>query len=216
VHPPITPRYGTPKPDDYVRDDFWPVLMRGPQAVLKQDGDRPGEYVGTFDYTLERHDVLATMPLALNVHYSDGARSVLITGLRTVQERCIVTVRTTKVGLPADWLSRVVLAPRFRLRGGTALKDLPEGGGGFGAIGANVGTVFLLMPQSLRHFDLEYHDVSVIYPMLDTVRAPGPPCDQIDVLMERRTYAGTLTRTLTLHDFRLYGGYPRARGTIGP
>jgi energy-coupling factor transporter ATP-binding protein EcfA2 len=73
----------------------------------------------------------------------------------------------------------------------------------------------ILTPHLMQRLDLGYRVAEVIYPMLDEQHAPGPPCDQIDLVIERTTYAGSLTRTLDLHDFRLNAAAapPQARAS---
>jgi hypothetical protein len=207
---PIVPGVSVPGPRDYVREEFWPVLMKAPRAVFEQDGDRPGDYTGTFDYSLERHETLAVMPLARDARYNDGTRSVLVTDTRYESDHCLATVRLTRVDLAVNASSRPVLAPQFRLRDGTPLTWVAAPRRNT-LVAASGEPVFDLLPHPLRQFEIEYREMLVLYPMLEAYTAPGPPCDQIEVVMERTSYAGVLTRTLTLHDFRLNDAEPPAQ-----
>src|SRR5262249_31397687 len=99
THVPTTPGISTPGPNDFVSSELWPTLMSAPSDVFKRDGDRPGVYGGTFDYTIERHETLAVMPLRVGAAYKDGPRRLLVTGLQYRSERCTVTLRTSSVSL---------------------------------------------------------------------------------------------------------------------
>ncbi len=147
------------------------------------------------------------MPLRLGAAYKDGPRSLLVTDLQYRSERCTVTFRTSSVSVFTEALSRPMLIARFRHRG-LVLDDSPRNGRSYhlsiGSVSAGGGAfLFTASPHLTQQIDIDYRVAQPVYPIYEEQRATGPPCEEIDIAFERTTYAGSLTRTLELHDFYL-------------
>jgi hypothetical protein len=202
-------------PADYVRDETWPVLMMAPADELSHVGMRAGHYTGTFECLVTKHDTLAVLPLTAGAIVTDGSRSIAIADASYRPNACAVTIRTTTVNVLADQLTTPMLIANFRRRAdGMALRDtiafVTDGyGSGGGSYAANVGsmhaTFMLPMPRPARPMDVAYRVNRIFYPVIaDPMQAgSGPPCDAIELVVERTTYAGRLTRTLEIPEFQI-------------
>jgi hypothetical protein len=188
------------------KPEIWPTLLMVPADAAKRDGDSPGVYTGTFIYYLRRHDPLAMMPLAAGAGYQDGARSLRVATIRQDIDTCTVTYRLTGVNLVTNTLTQTYLTPLFRQRDGVELFDR-FGGYGYGSVSLSTFSpaagMFIFSPHPLQVFDLDYR---IARPSYDRRRIEGPPCDQLTMGIERSSFAGTLTRTLELTDFRMNEG----------
>jgi len=158
------------------------------------------------------------LPLTNGASFVDGARSVTVAGTAYRANRCVVSLESSAADTFASQLSQPRLVPHFRLRDGVLLADRPDfqssqsfgrapvsmhagGGGGIGSIYFGVGPVYLPQPLQITYFTLEPTFAVAID--LSRPVPPGPPCDHIELVLERTTYAGRLTRTLELADFRM-------------
>jgi ABC-type transport system involved in multi-copper enzyme maturation permease subunit len=204
---------GGPIPSTPWKPESWPTLFMVPSDAAKQYGDRPGVYTGTFIYYLRRHDSLAKTPLAEGVGYQDGARSLRIATLRPDIDACAVTYSISRVNLMSNALTQTYLTALFRRRDGVELFDRYGGFGNYGMYsGLSFSSIragslgFFPTPHPLEVFDLDYR---LARPSYDYRRGEGPACDQMTVEIERSSFAGTLTRTLELTDFRMNEGEPR-------
>ncbi len=203
------------------RYDEWPVLMRVPQEVFQEDGRRPGRYTGTFDFIVTRHEALAVLPVAVGASYVDGPRSVTIADTVYRLSRCSVTLGVSTVLTWTSQLSDPKLVTHFRRRGdGLALHDNPDFEaaasantnsapvdmqatrvGGMGGVSFWIGSTFLPNP-----FQLTYQVIAPTNPVtVDTSKTSpsGPECDQMEMVVERTTHAGLLTRMLEVSNFRM-------------
>ncbi len=202
------------------RFDEWPVLMRVPQEVFQADGRRPGRYTGTFDFMVTRHEALAVLPVTVGASYVDGPRSVTIAETVYRLNRCSVTLGVSSVMTWTSQLSDPKLVMHFRRRGdGLALHDNPDfeaaawansatgpgiratGGAGMGSVSVGVGSMYLPNP-----FQLTYQMIAPTNPVAvdpSNSSPSGPECDQLEMAVERTTYAGRLMRTLEISDFRM-------------
>ncbi len=202
------------------RYDEWPVLMRVPQEVFQEDGRRPGRYTGTFDFIVTRHVALAVLPVAVGAGYVDGPRSVTIADTVYRLNRCSVTLGVSTVMTWTSQLSDPKLVTHFRRRDdGLALHDNPDfeaaawantnsapvrmqaGVGGMGGVSFWIGSTFLPNP-----FQLTYQIIAPTNPVAvdpSKTSPSGPACDQMEMVVERTTYAGRLTRMLEIPDFRM-------------
>jgi hypothetical protein len=198
---------------DAVRNEEWPVLMTAPADELSRAGTRAGHYAGTFECLVTKHDRLGVLPLTPGATVTDGPRSLAIANAIFRPNACAVTIRTTTVDTLADQLITPVLVTSFRQRGdGLPLRDqmaYTDGAyvGGIGSDGGGIGSMhamFLLpMLRPARPMEIAYQIKRIFYPTSAAPIGSGPPCDQIELVVERTTYAGRLTRTVEIPDFRV-------------
>jgi hypothetical protein len=197
----------------------WAVLMLVPQEVFLDDGRKRGHYSGTFELIVTRHEQLAAVPLTVGLGYVDGPRSVRIVNAAYRVNHCAVDVAVTNVSTWASSLSQPRLGQHFRRRDGLPLSERQDfhynvmsmpmgmstiqqtGGGGIGSVSFGVPPVY--MPRPFEILYLMFQPTYAVAPDVTKPIQPGPACDQIEMLVERTTYAGRLTRTLEISDFRM-------------
>jgi ABC-type transport system involved in multi-copper enzyme maturation permease subunit len=205
-HLPIGPR-------GFWRKERWATLMNVSDEDLQKAGNRSGHYVGEFVIDIERHETLATMPLAPGAGYRDGGRTLFVSALHTRNKHCGASLRIATVVLLTDRLSTPALVPRFRLRDGTLLLDalVEKEMADDSPAPPHLASLYdiIVLGKLLHPFDFELRDAYVAYPASPSL-ASGPRCDEITIEFERVTYAGRLTRSLDVPDVRLNDAYTRA------
>jgi hypothetical protein len=181
----------------HLRVERWATLFELDNATLRQRGDRPATYTGTFDFIIERQTPIATLPAAVGATASDGARSVTVAATPYASSGCTPRLTTTAVRLVTNALEWPDLTLSYQFRDGREMID-PYAqplnnprmfNGPRYAVASTSGL--------LRGFDL---NVRTAYPTLKAVNAD---CHDIIMHVARVSYAGHLTRTLELRNFHL-------------
>jgi ABC-type transport system involved in multi-copper enzyme maturation permease subunit len=191
------------------RTERWSSLINVDDKAFQERGAQPARYTGTFYFALDRTETLAKMPLTVGASYNDGVRSVLVDGLRQGPSGCVVSLRTTSVGLLGQSLSYPELVVRYHRRDGAEMVD-PSAPLRRARPSQHAASRYDAIPASLLHtFDLDRRDAYPL-PTRGSNLSVGPPCEEITLEVERVRYAGHLTRTLELHDFRLNDPFANA------
>jgi hypothetical protein len=184
------------------RVERWATLLDVASKAFDQNDHQPVTYVGTFDFTIDRHEPLATFPLRVGASYNDGTRAVRVTDMKQGPGGCLIHYATRTVFLVTQSIGSPELALRYRLRDGLHLVDVDAAARhpipGTYVVGGFVSMNLLPVPMLQLATRPSYPVVPVNSPTEATAH-----CEDIIVDVERVSYAGHLTRTLELHDFQL-------------
>jgi hypothetical protein len=204
--------------------ESWPVLLELPSghrpasaAAVRaatggaSDTDVPGggpayyagTYAGTFLYRIARHEKVAALPLDQGEEYADGPRGIRIVEAKDLGSVCRVTVEVTNTELtlagPREPSAGYYFVDRLtgeRLR---ASRQSTRSG--------MLGPLRVGLSPGQRIFTAAYVQWDVANPRAGSRGQGGqdgiPPCTDADLIFVRTIAAGSLTRSITLPDFRV-------------
>jgi hypothetical protein len=202
------------------RWESWPVLLmlpsghrtrarqaRGaePRSAADADGSAyyAGAYTGTFLYRIARHEKVAALRLDRRAAYADGPRGIRVVDVKDFGGFCRVTVEVTNIELtfagPTEPSAGYYFVDRptgETLRG----TRLSTSSGMLGPLRAGLPPGRRIFTAAAVEWDIaNSHNVS----RSQGGRAAFAPCADIDLIFVRTIAAGSLTRSITLPDFRV-------------
>lgn len=179
--------------------ETWPVLFRVSPATLRQSGITVGEYEGRFQYSFERSETLATLPLGPGARYTDGPRSVALWPIPGRNDGCDIAIQTAGAKPRSHLMLRAELLYVFRHRPtGRPLR--------FDAMSAYTTGAFGRISFSPREsFSVANHTLSLRFSREQVSPNAQDPltCADVDVTFVRESYAGRVERTLRIPEFHL-------------
>jgi hypothetical protein len=178
----------------------WATLFKADEKTLQEHRDRRGTYTGTFDFVIERREPLTTMPVTLGAMANDGSRSVTVSELSSEPGGCDIRLTMTSVNLITDSFATPNLIIEYRLRDGRQLDSRFESH--FAPPPQLFDGPFARLQNVLGSFAFERRPAYPVLPGAPSLTKPVP-CDDIVMHVDRFSYVGYLTRTVTLHDFSL-------------
>jgi hypothetical protein len=185
------------------RYEHWSPLIGVEERQMQQQGDRPAVYTGTFDFVIERRDPIATMPIVEGTGATNGRESIALTRVRRLQDACDLRLTTSAVTLVTQATAAPRLVIQYRLRDGREVSD-PTAERQHIAPRPHAPPLYVRgAPSPLEPFTIGVLDS---FPTLrdSTTGAPRrPTCDELTLVVSRVSYAGLVTRTLRLENFRL-------------
>jgi len=223
-HPSLTLAYrNDPIDAGPTRWESWPVLLELPSghrgamtattaATENADAGVPdggpayyaGSYTGTFLYRIARHEKAATLRLDRGEAYADGPRGIRVVEAEDLYNTCRVTVEVTNVELtlagPREPASGYYFVDR---QSGTRLRAARRStsGGLLGPLQVGLAPGRRIFTTAQVQWEVETSRTTAV----SGADRQGyvSACTNMDLIFVRTIAEGSLTRSITLPDFRV-------------